>query len=57
MQISTTGNKILVELDHEEAAAVRDDLGDIWASKVSTAGDRLHSLLEDTTAVTEEAAR
>lgn len=30
----------------QEAAAVRDDLGQIWASKASQPSDKLHSLLE-----------
>lgn len=42
---------VQITLTTEEAAAVRDDLGGIWATKVSTPGDQLHSLLE---AVTDE---
>ncbi|GAA3113621.1 hypothetical protein [Streptomyces echinatus] len=50
MQINRTSNgTVHVALTVEEAAAVRDDLGQIWASQVSTAGDQLHSLLESVT--------
>jgi hypothetical protein len=50
MQIRRNSNgTIHVALTAEEAAAVRDDLGQIWASKVSAAGDQLHSLLESVT--------
>lgn len=49
MKIDRTGDTVHVTLTAEEAEAVRDDLGQIWASKVSTAGDRLHSLLESVT--------
>jgi hypothetical protein len=50
VQINRTSNgTIHVALTTEEAAAVRDDLGQIWASKVSAAGDQLHSLLESVT--------
>jgi hypothetical protein len=50
MKIDRTSNgTIHVALTDEEAAAVRDDLGQIWASKVSAAGDQLHSLLESVT--------
>jgi hypothetical protein len=45
----TDNGTIQVTLTTEEAEAVRDDLGQIWASKVSAAGDQLHSLLEDAT--------
>ncbi|MEU2316591.1 hypothetical protein ACFY7X_13600 [Streptomyces althioticus] len=46
MDITRTDNgTIQVTLTTEEAEAVRDDLGQIWASKVSAAGDQLHSLL------------
>lgn len=37
---------VTVMMSAQDAAAVRDDLGTIWASKVSQAGDKLHSLLE-----------
>lgn len=46
MQIDRTADTIRVTLTAEEAEAVRDDLGQIWAGKVSAAGDQLHSLLE-----------
>ena len=49
MQIDRTNNTVRVTLTAEEAEAVRDDLGQIWASKVSAAGDQLHSLLESVT--------
>ncbi|MFI8535396.1 hypothetical protein ACIGMX_34765 [Streptomyces aquilus] len=49
MQIDRTDDTIQVTLTAEEAEAVRDDLGAIWASKISTAGDKLHSLLESVT--------
>ncbi|MGW5431862.1 hypothetical protein ACWET9_32385 [Streptomyces sp. NPDC004059] len=50
MQIRRTSTgTVHVVLAAEEAAAVRDDLGQIWASKVSAAGDQLHSLLESVT--------
>lgn len=49
MEINRTANTVRVTLTAEEAEAVRDDLGQIWASKISTAGDRLHSLLESVT--------
>lgn len=49
MQIDRTSGTIHVTLTAEEAEAVRDDLGQIWASKISTGGDRLHSLLESVT--------
>ncbi|MCZ7413110.1 hypothetical protein [Streptomyces sp. WMMC897] len=52
MQITIRNGKTIVELDHDEAAAVRDDLGDIRASQISAAGDRLHRLLENTTLAT-----
>lgn len=50
MQIDRTNGTVRVTLTAEEAEAVRDDLGQIWASKVSAAGDQLHSLLESVTA-------
>lgn len=50
MQIARTDDTVNVTLTTEETEAVRDDLGAIWASKVSAAGDRLHSLLESVTA-------
>ena len=37
---------VTVKMTAQEAAAVRDDLGAIWASKVSQPSDKLHSLLE-----------
>jgi hypothetical protein len=46
--ITETG-AIEVTFAPEEAEAVRDDLGAIWANKVSQAGDKLHSLLEAVT--------
>jgi polyhydroxyalkanoate synthesis regulator phasin len=49
MQIDRTDDTVRVTLTAEEAEAVRDDLGQIWASKVSAAGDKLHSLLESVT--------
>lgn len=50
MQIDHTSNSTIhITLTTEEAQAVRDDLGNIWASKISTAGDQLHSLLESAT--------
>lgn len=50
MQINLTSTgAVHVALTAEEAAAVRGDLGQIWASKISTAGDQLHSLLESVT--------
>jgi hypothetical protein len=49
MQITRSNDTVRVTLTAEEAEAVRDDLGQIWASKVSAAGDRLHSLLESVT--------
>jgi hypothetical protein len=51
MRITLANNEsVQITLTAEEAEAVRDDLGGIWASKVSTAGDQLHSLLESVTA-------
>lgn len=41
---------VVVEMSAEEAAQVRDDLGNIWTNEVSQAGDKLHSLLEWSTA-------
>lgn len=49
MHIDRTADTVTVNLTAEEAEAVRDDLGAIWASKVSAAGDKLHSLLESVT--------
>ncbi|MFF8100217.1 hypothetical protein ACF07S_10635 [Streptomyces sp. NPDC016640] len=48
MEIVSIGNDgiVTVKMTAQEAAAVRDDLGQIWASKVSQPGDKLHSLLE-----------
>jgi hypothetical protein len=37
---------VTVKMSAREASAVRDDLGQIWASKVSQPSDKLHSLLE-----------
>lgn len=37
---------VTVRMSAQDAAAVRDDLGQIWADKVSQSGDKLHSLLE-----------
>lgn len=56
MQIDRTSNTIRVTLTAEEAEAIRDDLGQIWASKVSAAGDQLHSLLESVTTETDSPA-
>ncbi|MFI1787398.1 hypothetical protein ACH40D_02875 [Streptomyces olivaceoviridis] len=49
MEIRRTADTVHVAMTVEEAAAVRDDLGQIWASKVSAAGDQMHSLLESVT--------
>lgn len=49
MEINRTGDTVRVTLTAEEAEGVRDDLGEIWADKVSAAGDQLHSLLESIT--------
>lgn len=50
MDITITSYGILwVTLTTEEAEAIRDDLGGIAATKVSTPGDKLHSLLETVT--------
>ncbi|MFI8351259.1 hypothetical protein [Streptomyces sp. NPDC085596] len=49
MQIDRSNNTVRLTLTAEEAAAIRDDLGQIWADKVSTAGDQTHSLLESVT--------
>lgn len=48
MKIVTLKNDgtVTVEMSSQEAAAVRDDLGEIWANKISQSGDQLHSLLE-----------
>lgn len=47
MNIALTAAGIVqVTLTAEEAASVRDDLGGIPFTKVSTVGDKLHSLLE-----------
>lgn len=54
MQIDRTADTVRVTLTAAEAAAVRDDLGQIWADKISNAGDQLHSLLESVTTVTGE---
>lgn len=40
---------LVVEMTAHEAKEVRDDLGSIWASRVSRSGDQLHSLLEAAT--------
>jgi len=40
---------IQITLTLEEAADVRDDIGQLWASQISTAGDQLHTLLVDVT--------
>lgn len=37
---------VTVQMTTQEAAQVRDDLGQIWANKISQSGDKLHSLLE-----------
>ncbi|MEV7492228.1 hypothetical protein AB0O08_15915 [Streptomyces anulatus] len=49
MQIARAANTVRVTLTAEEAEAVRDDLGQIWANEISAAGDQLHSLLETVT--------
>lgn len=49
MQITRTNDTVHVTLTAEEAEAVRDDLGQIWADQVSAAGDQPHSLLESVT--------
>lgn len=50
MNIALTAYGIVqITLTTEEAEAVRDDLGGIPANKVSTHGDKLHSLLETVT--------
>ncbi|XQE87404.1 hypothetical protein ACN24M_20385 [Streptomyces microflavus] len=46
MQIDRTADTVRVTLTAEEAEAVQGDLGQIWANKISAAGDQLHSLLE-----------
>ena len=47
MQIRRADTGIVyIALRAEEVAAVRDDLGQIAASKISNAGDKMHSLLE-----------
>lgn len=53
MEIQRTSTTIRITLTTEEAEAVRDDLGAIWASKISAAGDQLHSLLESVTTETD----
>jgi hypothetical protein len=45
---SSTGT-IHIALTIEEAAAVRDDIGQLWASQISAAGDQLHGLLVSAT--------
>ncbi|MFD7978864.1 hypothetical protein [Streptomyces sp. NPDC059071] len=50
--ITETG-AIEVTFSPAEAEAVRDDLGAIWANKISQAGDKLHSLLEAVTGAQE----
>ena len=54
MRIRRAADTVIVTLTAEQAAAVRDDLGQIWADKVSAAGDQLHSLLESVTTADEE---
>ncbi|MFW3474391.1 hypothetical protein [Streptomyces microflavus] len=49
MQIDRTADTVRVTLTAEEAEAVQGDLGQIWANKISAAGDQLHSLLETVT--------
>jgi hypothetical protein len=56
VDITRTGDNITVTLTAEEAEAVRDDLGDMWADKISAAGDQLHSLLESVTGAEEHPA-
>jgi hypothetical protein len=48
VSIATDGT-VTIKMSAQEAAAVRDDLGAIWANKVSQPGDKLHSLLEHAT--------
>ncbi|MFE0699147.1 hypothetical protein [Streptomyces sp. NPDC058872] len=58
MNIALTAYGIVqITLTTEEAAAVRDDLGGIPATKVSTPGDKLHSLLEAVTGAKETPAK
>lgn len=52
----TTDGTVTVQMSAQDAAAVRDDLGAIWANKVSQPGDKLHSLLEHATSDTDRAA-
>lgn len=51
----TETGAIEVTFEPEEAAAVRDDLGGIPFTKVSHAGDKLHSLLEAVTSAKQPA--
>jgi hypothetical protein len=37
---------ITIRMTAAEASAVRKDLGGIWGSDISVAGDKLHRLLE-----------
>ncbi|MFF4403647.1 hypothetical protein [Streptomyces sp. NPDC001404] len=47
MRITSSNDKgITVAFTYDEASAVHDDLGDIMASRISVAGDRLHRVLE-----------
>ncbi|MFF7837569.1 hypothetical protein ACFZC6_01845 [Streptomyces ossamyceticus] len=48
MEIVSIANDgtVTVKMTAQEAAAVRDDLGQIWADRVSQPSDKLHSLLE-----------
>lgn len=58
MNIALTAAGIVqVTLTAEEAASVRDDLGGIPFTKVSTVGDKLHSLLEAATNAEEAPAK
>lgn len=45
----TSTGTVHIAMTAEQAAAVRDDLGQIRASEVSAAGDEMHSLLESVT--------
>jgi hypothetical protein len=51
-----TDGAVTVKMSAQDAAAVRDDLGAIWANKVSQAGDKLHSLLEYATPAAADSA-
>jgi hypothetical protein len=48
MEIVTLDNDgtVTVRMTAQEAAAVRDDIGETWATRRSQPSDKLHSLLE-----------